>query len=39
MKTFYRGSSAAIMVFDVTKEDTFLKVESELSYIGKGVGI
>lgn len=33
MKTFYKGASAAFIVYDVTKEDTFLSLDNELKLI------
>ena len=33
MKTFYKGASAAFIVYDVTKEETFLNLDSEIKLI------
>jgi len=33
MKTFYKGSSAAIIVYDITKEETFASLDYELKVI------
>ena len=33
MKTFYKGASAAFIVYDVTKEETFLSLDNELKLI------
>jgi GTPase SAR1 family protein len=33
MKTFYRGASAAFIVYDVTNEASFLNLDSELKLI------
>lgn len=33
MKTFYKGASAAFIVYDVTKEETFQSLDNELKLI------
>ena len=29
MKTYYKGASAALIVYDITNEESFLNVENE----------
>ena len=33
MKIFYKGSAAAIVVYDITKEDTFAQLDKEIQLI------
>lgn len=33
MKTFYKGASAALIVYDVTKEESFLNLDNEQKLI------
>ena len=33
MKTFYRAESAAIIVYDITREDTFADIDKEMKII------
>ena len=33
MKIFYKGSAAAIVVYDITKEDTFHQLDKEIQII------
>ena len=33
MKIFYKGSAAAIVVYDITKEDTFNQLDKEIQII------
>ena len=33
MKIFYKGSAAAIVVYDITKEDTFSQLDKEIQVI------
>lgn len=33
MKTFYKGASAAFIVYDVTREESFLSLDNELKLI------
>ena len=35
MKTFYRAASAAIIVYDITREDTFADIDKEMKIISK----
>lgn len=37
MKTFYKGASAAFIVYDVTKEETFQSLDNELKLISTPV--
>jgi GTPase SAR1 family protein len=29
MKTYYKGASAALIIYDITREETFLNLENE----------
>jgi len=33
MKTYYKGASAALIVYDITKEETFLNLDNEQKLI------
>lgn len=35
MKTYYKGSSAALIVYDITKEQSFLNIENEHKAISR----
>ena len=33
MKTYYKGSSAALIIYDITREETFLNLDNEQKLI------
>jgi GTPase SAR1 family protein len=33
MKTYYKGASAALIVYDITREDSFLNLDNEQKLI------
>jgi len=37
MKTYYKGASAAMIVYDITREDTFTNLENEQKLTSKHI--
>lgn len=35
MKTYYKGSSAALIIYDITREESFLNLDNEQKIISK----
>ena len=39
MKTYYKGASAALIVYDITREESFLNLDNEQKLISTGASM